>query len=494
MENRPPVVPTSSGQTQMHIQKQGKGVNIDIKIGNKVAQQHSSGRLTPIGVQHFQTKSVPMGRGVNVEVIKTGGVGVNRSGIPGLQATPPQGFVNDGSYVNIGHQNNIGNVQSTPPILFSGNKVGTAGQKGSNFSSPRSSIGGESKGSSPRNTIVNAQPPPPPYDHARHSANSIPNMTSPRSSLSPADSKHSSPRTSITSFNNLVYERFPTPRHSVVTTHHIPVNVPGQNLSHHGGQMYIDRYGDTALPPPYDASKMRAHLAMQINQPQSMHLSSVIPQGVPISGNNVTIQNLPRVQATVTSNPPETMAYNFVPTSQVGNTLSPGQNAIPNQNLTKLKGLNYDIVPPKQDGPSEAEKKLAALTQQLEQDMRLSSPAGNGTAGRKISNASSTDIKIEPPPPYPGLHHTVPVSLQLSNTSVPPSTSLHLQMSPKSNMSSPTSTKSSITTTPIKTSLPMQVTPAQPTGPTDVEKKLDVLTQELESQMDKQPQGDYYGK
>ena len=43
----------------------------------------------------------------------------------------------------------------------------------------------------------------------------------------------------------------------------------------------------------------------------------------------------------------------------------------PAPSVTRLRGLHYDVIPKRADGPSEAERKLAALTQQLETEMRL---------------------------------------------------------------------------------------------------------------------------
>lgn len=200
-------------------------------------------------------------------------------------------------------------------------------------------------------------------------------------------------------------------------------------------------------------------------------------------------------------NQPQPMTYSLIqqqPTSQQHNVLinssgqvvglsSPGSSP-GGSSITRLKGLHYDTVPRKLDGPSEAEKKLAALTQQLEQDMQISRGpiinnamttqqpittisipvqhimSNSNNTVRRLSNASSTasgsavmvpvaDVKMSPPPPYPGYHHSIPVSLQFSTTSS------SNQLSPAlSNLSSPTSTKSSsITTTPLKTQLPMQV-------------------------------------
>lgn len=261
----------------------GKAVNIDIKIGNKVAQQQlgSPGRNTPIGVQHYTTKSVPGGG--NVEVVNS--------------VDLPKGFIAENNYINVGHQNQnvVSNYQQQSLYQTTGNSgvvsktvnIAVQNQRGSNFSSPRSSIGSESKGSSPRNTLVNP-PPPPPYDHNRHSASPLSNL-SPRSSLSPAESKHSSPRTSITNLNNLMYDRFPTPRQNVVSTaHHIPVNHIGGHHSPQQHQMLLNRFhqhqqdsarfNDIGAPPPYDASKMKA---MQMgNNPAAMqqqqHMTSQV--------------------------------------------------------------------------------------------------------------------------------------------------------------------------------------------------------------------------
>ena len=50
------------------------------------------------------------------------------------------------------------------------------------------------------------------------------------------------------------------------------------------------------------------------------------------------------------------------------------------------------------------------------------------------------------------------------------------------------------TSTPYQTAMPMQKAQPPEAGASDAEKKLQVLTRELESQMDKQPQGEYYGR
>lgn len=349
---------------------------------------------------------------------------------------------------------------------------------GSNYSgSPRSSIGSlDSKSSSPRNSLVH---PPPPYGD--HKANAV---TVVRSTVN-VEPKPGSPRSSITSISSAsVYEqRVPSPRtanqneryvatRNVAVEHHITGGAydryqmsPGAHAAtgspKHAVASLFERFNEPAppqhyetQPPPYDARMRAIHLSQVHMPPQQQQLQPQPPQQHTYRVTRLPTQ--PNTSAS-TSEPAAVSATVSMPPQTVTHLVSPSE---PSALLTRLRGLHYDTVPPKQDGPSDAERKLAALTQQLENEMNLSSP------GKKTPSRS--------PPPYHGPHLT-PAS----------------KASPASStLSSPgSSSKGS-----VMPSLPVQVTPPQPKGPSEAERKLEALTQELENQMENNPQGDYYGK
>jgi len=68
--------------------------------------------------------------------------------------------------------------------------------------------------------------------------------------------------------------------------------------------------------------------------------------------------------------------------------------------ISRLPGLLYDVIPPRSDGPSEAERKVAVLTQQLENEMRLTTSQGSSLWQQP------TDTFNRSPPPYYGPHIT----------------------------------------------------------------------------------------
>ncbi len=147
-------------------------------------------------------------------------------------------------------------------------------------------------------------------------------------------------------------------------------------------------------------------------------------------------------------------------------------------------GLRYDVIPPKQSGPTDVERKLAALTEQLENEMRIT------------SSPSSPSVKKDkpPPPPYHGPHHNevLPRVLPANATTTSPGVPLLKGASPLGG-NSPGSPSIKVTS-PLRTPLPMQVTPPPRKGPSEAERKIEALTKELESQMERNPQGEYFGE
>ena len=96
--------------------------------------------------------------------------------------------------------------------------------------------------------------------------------------------------------------------------------------------------------------------------------------------------------------------------------VDPKSGHIAPQLISRLPGLQYDVIPPRTDGPSEAERKVAVLTQQLENEMRLTTSQGS-LLRQQMTNTLS---QYRSPPPYYGPHITANVKMatpsnQLSN-------------------------------------------------------------------------------
>lgn len=393
-------------------------------------------------------------------------------------------------------------------------KVISSQKAGSNYSSPRSSLGSyDSKGSSPRSSLASIQAPALQYEVQQRHGSPHSSFASPRSSISALsmDSKHSSPRTSITGIANLVYERYPSPQatgsryvhvsspRKITVEHHITdAHQIGQRVT---SSLY-NRFNEHAPPPPYDA-RMRVqtiHMGHRRSGP-SFHIQVGHPSGHHMSQGIVLLSGSPPQSSQSSPGLPNTSSSNVTVkvdhTNQLSHTIPMVRPEVPLP-MPKLRGLHYDVVPPKHSGPSEAEKKLAALTQQLENEMRIS-----GTSGKKGSTSSlSSETKIKEPPPYHGPHITT--STQINSYIVPTYTttpsnntsivSQDIHSAPSSNLSSPSSSRSNLSMSNIHSPLSIQVTPPPGQGPSEAEKKLEAWTQELERQMEVNPQGEYYGQ
>ena len=308
------------------------------------------------------------------------------------------------------------------------------------------------------------------------------------------DSKHSSPRTSVTGMSNLIYDKYPgsrttaLPQSLYISTHDGTAQVAQQPSPRIISTSLLDKYMSEPAPPPH----LKSH------QITVQHLNSNANQ----QGGHVRIQR-PGLPKPETQTVPVTSMHpiRVVNTAATQNTVYPNitKPATPNAILTtKLRGLHYETVPPKaKEGQSEAEKKLAALTEQLEKDMHINNQASKKGLDISVSVEQRTE---PPPPPYPGSRPgpiTIPVNSVPNLSSGPSYTNALVNSqfvtSGGSNLSTPSSSRSNLATSPYKTPLPVQITPPKPKGPTEAEKKIEALTHELESQMDKNPQGDYYG-
>ena len=127
----------------------------------------------------------------------------------------------------------------------------------------------------------------------------------------------------------------------------------------------------------------------------------------------------------------------------------------------------------------------------------------SGVSSKKGSTSSlSSETKMKEPPPYHGPHITT--GTQITNYAVPSTTtatssgafvsSSEVNSTPSSNLSTPSSSRSNLSSSNVRSPLSIQVTPSPGLGPTEAEKKLEALTQELERQMEVNPQGEYYGE
>ncbi|XP_036358034.1 Wilms tumor protein 1-interacting protein homolog isoform X2 [Octopus sinensis] len=384
-------------------------------------------------------------------------------------------------------------------------------QSGSTFSSPRSSLGSgggaDSKNSSPRTSVIGPPAPPLPlsvvYDQRMSSPRS--SIASSKSSVSAGsiDSKQSSPRASLT---GVLYDRYPSPRSSIVMTNNersfsshpdtiLNSNTYSSHVNHQtmmvqntntgGGSRSIltdSRFNEPA-PHIYNELKYRTHPII-VSSPSTDITSDSTTQPIyanttqflQTSVNNTTQNQSPYISGGI---PIQTTAHNIPRPPVPGNIAS--------MNLP----LYYETIPPKKNGLSDAEEKLAALTQQLENDMRIS------------TTRKPVDIPKEPPPPYHGPHKTEPmpgstssrVPLKYANapTSVANEDMVSNQFSqPTSTYIQPTS--ETLPKLSVSPHLTYQVTPGPSKGPSEAEKKLAALTQQLEDDMENNPQGEYYGQ
>lgn len=347
------------------------------------------------------------------------------------------------------------------------NKTIFVSKSGSTYSSPRSSTGSyDSKGSSPRTSIVN--PSQPTYDYQRHGSPRS-SIVSSRSSISGIsfDSKQSSPRTSVTSIPvGITLEKYTSQQQHGTNANSDHARIVHEDnrvsVTIRGHPGMLDRFNEPAPPPPYNA-KMMANAGMYLMQPCTL---------TPWYGQK------PQVFTSATGE------ISFKPHHVSPNQIPPN---VPHKAPTKLRGLHYEVIPPKRNGPSEAEKKLAVLTKKLESEMCLSADSTSLSSSPQKKPSSN-------PPPYYGPHitgtnihcySTAPAYANSDIRHVPPLTSASATLA---------SSKLDISSNSLKMALPVVVTPPHPHGPTEAEKKLEALTQELESQLEQNPQGEYYGK
>lgn len=156
--------------------------------------------------------------------------------------------------------------------------------------------------------------------------------------------------------SGITYDRYPIIRQQTLNTSVVTT------LQGH------DKYNEMAPPVMQDISRKRTNDFRRGSNSNSDLLKSIqTSKGVP-AFNVVT--------------PANGNMYMNVTGSSENKTVLP---------FIRLPGLHYDIVPPKQCGPTEAERKLAVLTEQLEHEMKV-------TSGNK---KFSLEYVSYDPPPYP---------------------------------------------------------------------------------------------
>jgi len=117
--------------------------------------------------------------------------------------------------------------------------------------------------------------------------------------------------------------------------------------------------------------------------------------------------------------------------AQMGHDLSVSSNAagrvvvdpksgnIAPQLISRLPGLQYDVIPARSDGPSEAERKVAVMTQQLENEMRLTTSPGSSSQGSSLrQQMTNTFSQYRSPPPYYGPHITANMKMATPSSPV----------------------------------------------------------------------------
>lgn len=340
---------------------------------------------------------------------------------------------------------------------------------GSDYSSPRSSVGsaGDSKNSSPRSSLVHP-PPPPPYDPRMRNS-----IASNRSSISftSVDSKSSSPRTSLA--GGIIYDKFPSPRTSIV----LPNDSQGMtlNIGHLQASLsnlgHYNRFNESAPPQLTNYADPRMRTVTHHQHNMNGYMFNPIHTGI------VT------TSMTQNGNVPSMIASTANIQSRNVSQMSPPP-ALPARVPIKVEN-----TPSRTPTQLETEQSIAMLTKQLQNDLNFS-----------MSPSSSTTLPKEPPPPYHGPHKTEPMpglpprnALKYANSNSSPVQNAVHSMGPQVSTQIPPRTPPSATVRPQTQLINYQVTPPKPKGPSEAEKKLQAMTQELEDEMELKPKGEYFG-
>ncbi|GFO28702.1 Wilms tumor protein 1-interacting-like protein [Plakobranchus ocellatus] len=366
----------------------------------------------------------------------------------------------------------------------------------SGYSSPRSSIGsggGDSIASSPRSSLANAAAL---YEQRRFGG-------SPRSSLALANptapnrpgwtvqmvEASTTRQLSGSPHDQRIASSSSISSHSVVNLGPRNNNVPLQLLAD-------TRFSDPSPPP---------HPAHIYTDPRQRTLPAQPQTAVSVrtsahAGNSALSHNSSGETRTF---------HNLQNGALVSSVASSVSAPSPPPVLPARVPLNYKTVAQQhllnRQSEPDAEMAVAALTQQLERDMTLTS------SSKKPDPSPSPP---EPPPPYHGPHDVqtsvkhalvTPNQVQTSSPSsqtgkpnvrlVAPVQGIQIQPPTSSGAAPASQTRSGILSPGgLKSQLAFQVTPPKSSGPSDAERKLAALTQQLEDEMDHQSSGDYFGQ
>ncbi|CAG5115857.1 unnamed protein product, partial [Candidula unifasciata] len=370
----------------------------------------------------------------------------------------------------------------------------------------------------PPHHLTNAQ-----YHTGYHSvtaASDTSSYSSPRSSIgSEGDSKNSSPRTSLT--NTPYYEqKFGGPRSVFPLANTRPAVSfdaiqPGSNS---GNQ----------LPRPPERIVAARHLEHDnsILYPQASQAVSLNPRSMSVLADSRFIETVPQhiyTDPRQRSLPPQSSvsvhatAYSGgFDNHRLNHVTNGGSQMLVSSPNTALSAGHASFAtastvggPPSipariplntarkvGESNSDAERVVAALTQQLEKDMTISSlPFRKNMDSPAILESVGA---AEPPPPYHG-PHDVQTSVKYTNNQNNPPPKMNVRLvAPVQGIRVQTGSEASSlfsgVSPDIKHQLAFQMTPPKHNGPSDAEQKLAALTQQLEDEMDHVIAADYFGQ
>ncbi|XP_014250048.1 LIM domain-containing protein jub isoform X2 [Cimex lectularius] len=246
-----------------------------------------------------------------------------------------------------------------------------------------------------------AMPQTPAYYHQLHS--------SPHSSMSSQDSKHSSPRASYVSVENPYESTYRKAQPQVpvgVKYSYPPYEAPPvyenvQELKNEGRQPYFGEQRQIAvalttptssyLPPPYpNQTKSIGQVSRIESKPYHPKSVGVSSRSVPSGQTSLATSYQRGMHAGVAGGPTTGIASSPRPVASSPAPTSPSPTP-----STKPSGKNllpYNVTPPRPMGPTEAERKIEELTRQLEEQMEKQEEEGEyfgicHTCGEKVTGA-----------------------------------------------------------------------------------------------------------
>ena len=190
-------------------------------------------------------------------------------------------------------------------------------------------------------------------------------------------------------------------------------------------QHFVPR--SSTLSDQQRVAPISSHVVRPVADPHMLHSQvndAVLPEYVHIlsasdvrlmTSNNAASPSLPvymeGTNGSISYRPTQMSSDSPASSGAVGRVfVDPKSGSVAPQLISRLPGLQYDVIPPRSDGPSEAERKVAVLTQQLENEMRLTTPQG--------SSPADTFSQYRSPPPYYGPHITANMKVAMPSNPV----------------------------------------------------------------------------